>query len=293
MALKLSAAADTYKDHNLQAGKLPKQWSGGLQNCKTFNHFEVHAYNNSTFILRQSRCLHFEKPFLFLLIGTEKALLLDTGAVAHSNLAKTVQDILQDHSKKMQTKVPQLVVSHLHTHDDHTAGDKQFDKAPNLQFVKPSLEAAKDFFGIKDWPNQIAPYELGDRTIDIIPIPGHDVMSVAVYDRNTGLLLTGDSLYPGRLYINTTLQEFRDSTERLVKFTQDKPVVHILGTHIENKQKPYTDYPIHTRFQPEERALELGRAHLLELLDGLNRIDKYVDPIRFRDFTICGKYPSC
>ena len=40
--------------------------------------------------------------------------------------------------------------------------------------------------------------DLGDRIIDVIPIPGHDVLSLAYYDRQTGILLTGDGLYPGR-----------------------------------------------------------------------------------------------
>jgi glyoxylase-like metal-dependent hydrolase (beta-lactamase superfamily II) len=32
--------------------------------------------------------------------------------------------------------------------------------------------------------------------------PGHHVASIALYDRRTGNLLTGDSLYAGRLYVN-------------------------------------------------------------------------------------------
>ena len=35
----------------------------------------------------------------------------------------------------------------------------------------------------------------------MIPIPGHDVASIALYDRVTGNFMTGDSLYPGRLYV--------------------------------------------------------------------------------------------
>lgn len=60
----------------------------------------------------------------------------------------------------------------------------------------------KPFFGIAHWPEEIVPYDLGGRVLDIISIPGHDVNSIAVYDRQTGVLLTGDSLYPGRVYVN-------------------------------------------------------------------------------------------
>ena len=57
----------------------------------------------------------------------------------------------------------------------------------------------------------------------MVPIPGHSDLSVALYDRNTAILLPGDSLYPGRLYVHD-FAAFQASTERLVKFTEGKPV---------------------------------------------------------------------
>jgi len=60
-------------------------------------------------------------------------------------------------------------------------------------------------------------------------------------------------------------QAFRASVKRLVAFTRRRPVSHILGAHVENTRMPYLDYPEGTTYQPEEHALELGRAHLLEL----------------------------
>jgi hypothetical protein len=41
---------------------------------------QVHAYDESTVILRQSKTVTYEAPFLFLLFGDDRALLLDTGA---------------------------------------------------------------------------------------------------------------------------------------------------------------------------------------------------------------------
>ena len=38
---------------------------------------QVHAYDDRTVVLRQSMAVHFEAPFLFLLFGAERALLLD------------------------------------------------------------------------------------------------------------------------------------------------------------------------------------------------------------------------
>ena len=43
--------------------------------------------------------------------------------------------------------------------------------------------------------------------------------SIALYDRRTGLLLTGDTLYPGRLYVRDG-PAFAASIQRLVAFTR-------------------------------------------------------------------------
>jgi hypothetical protein len=46
--------------------------------------FQVHEYNADFYILRGSGCLHAEKPFLYLLFGSKRALLFDTGAGGES-----------------------------------------------------------------------------------------------------------------------------------------------------------------------------------------------------------------
>ena len=99
---------------------------------------------------------------------------------------------------------------------------------------------------------------------DVIPIPGHQPASIAVYDRLTGVLLTGDTFYPGRLYVRDTAA-FAESIARLVTFSMNHPVVHYLGTHIENTRTPGIDYPVGTADQPDEHDLDLRRDQLVEL----------------------------
>jgi hypothetical protein len=41
--------------------------------------FQVHALDARTYILRQNKCHNFEAPFLYLLFGEHRALLLDPG----------------------------------------------------------------------------------------------------------------------------------------------------------------------------------------------------------------------
>ena len=111
------------------------------------------------------------------------------------------------------------------------------------------LDAVRRFFGFANWPDGIVPLDLGGRVLDVIPIPGHQEASIALYDRATGILLTGDTLYPGRLYV-TDVAAFRRSIDRVIDFTKDKPVAHILGTHIEQSATPFVDYPRGTQYQP-------------------------------------------
>jgi glyoxylase-like metal-dependent hydrolase (beta-lactamase superfamily II) len=120
--------------------------------------------------------------------------------------------------------------------------------------------------------------------IDVLPIPGHDKLSLAYYDRQTGILFAGDSLYPGRLYVSD-FPAFAASTARLVEFTRGKIVTHVLGCHIEETATPYLDYPIGSMYQPDEHSLELGRGELLEL-DAVLRTMDQPRRVALRDFTV-------
>jgi len=78
------------------------------------------------------------------------------------------------------------------------------------------------------------------------------------------VLLTGDTFYPGRLYVRDTAA-FAVSIDRLARFTRSHDVAHLLGAHIEQTRTPFRDYPQGTVDQPDEHVLALGRAELFEL----------------------------
>jgi hydroxyacylglutathione hydrolase len=281
-------------------GVLPRRWISGGPDCSKQPPFHVHVYNSNLYILRESGCLHAEKPFLYLLFGAQRALLLDTGAGGEQGVSET-PDVVGAVKQAMTLwaarthKAPlPLLVGHLHSHGDHTFGDSQFAELPGTTLVPPNdVAALQAVFGIAHWPTDIGSIDLGKRVLDIVPIPGHDETSIAVYDRTTGVLLTGDTLYPGRIYINSDAEQFAQSIQRLVTFTQDKLVTHVLGTHIEQKA-PYTDYPIGTHYAPVEVDLELSYGQLLELLEATkNRRDGKIVQRAYRDFSVCGAYPEC
>lgn len=268
----------------LEPGVLPSEWRASGPNCTAMPDWQIHAYNEDFYILRESGCTHYEKPFLYLIFGSDRALLEDTGA-GDVKTAPFVMDLLVKWAKRKNRPVPPLVVVHSHGHGDHTAGDKQFQGVTGVEFVAAQIPEMQKAFGVADWPDGVGTIDLGGRILDVIPIPGHHAASVAYYDRRTGILLTGDSLYPGRLYVSD-FPAFVDSTRRLVEFSKDRPVAHILGTHIEQTNTPFVDYPRGTVYQPQEHSLDLSRANLLELYDALVRMNGKPENVALRDITV-------
>ncbi|MFN0060107.1 MAG: MBL fold metallo-hydrolase [Planctomycetota bacterium] len=250
-------------------GTLAVSWIHGSPSCASDSNppIQVHAYNDDTFILRQNKCIHYEAPFIYLLFGEEKVFMQDTGAtssLATFPLRTVVQGIIAQWLSDHGLSSIELIVTHSHGHGDHVAADGQFSGQPLTTVVGTSQTAVRNFFGITSWPDQIVSFDLGGRVVDIIPIPGHHSSHIAVYDRRTDLLLTGDTLYPGRLYISSWTS-YQASIARLVAFCATHDVSHILGTHIEMSATPGVDYPIGTTYQPNEHVLELDLSHLLEL----------------------------
>jgi len=246
-------------------GSLPAQWNIGAENCAASPQppLQVHAYEPQTFILRQNLCASFEGNFIYLLIGSDKALLIDTGAVADPKempLAKTILELLPDKDHK---KLP-LLVAHTHKHMDHRAGDPQFASLPSVQIVPIDLEGVRAFYGFTDWPNGIAHLDLGGRTVDVIPTPGHNPNHVAFYDNRTGILFSGDFLMPGRLLIEDDAAAYRESALRVVDFLKMRPLTHILGGHIELNTAGQA-YRFGSHYHPNEHRLELAREDLATL----------------------------
>jgi hydroxyacylglutathione hydrolase len=268
----------------VRTGVIPRSWQLSGPQCAANPQFQVHEYNQDLYILRESSCANFEKPFLYLLFGKQKALLLDTGA-GKTDVAQVVQTQIKDWLTRNHRESIPLVVAHTHAHRDHISGDAELKTLPLVTVVGTDPVAVQTFFGLRSWPTQVATFDLGDRILDVIPIAGHEASSVAIYDRQTGILFTGDSLYPGRLYIEDA-HAFALSIQRLVDFTHDKIVTHVLGNHIEEARTPYLDYPVGTVYQPDEHELQLGRAHLLELNEALREMNGKIARMAFRDFTI-------
>ena len=249
---------------------------------------EVYHYDQHTVILRQSKSVNYEAPFLYLLFGNDRALLLDTGATADPAkfpLRATVDQLVADWLVRHPREAYQLVVAHTHGHGDHVAGDAQFADRPATTVVSRELDAVQQYFGITGWPEQIVMFDLGGRVLDVTGSPGHHRAAITVYDRWTGFLLTGDTVLPGRLYA-FDFPQFMASLDRMVDLADSRVVTKVLGCHIEMTRQPGRDYPLGATYQPDERALEMTVAQLREIRAAARAVAGKQGVHRFDDFVI-------
>jgi hydroxyacylglutathione hydrolase len=249
-------------------GDLNVHWHPGAGDCATNPPppIQVHRYNESTFILRQNPCAHFEAPLLYLLIGDKRALLIDSGAVedeAAMPLARTIADLLP---LSNGASFP-LLVAHTHRHSDHRAGDAQLAKHLSAEIVPIELKDMMKFYGFKSWLEDTILIDLGGRVVEAIAVPGHSRDSLLFYDPSTALAFSGDFLLPGRLLVDD-IDDYRASADRAVAYLKDKPVTALLGGHIEldTNGDPFTRG---SALHPNERALALTKHDLESLPDAL------------------------
>ncbi|MEU4195428.1 MBL fold metallo-hydrolase [Kribbella sp. NPDC026611] len=248
------------------AGDLEVAWHPGWPSAKhdPAPEIQVHFYDPHTVILRQNKSVSHEAPFLFLLFGNSRALLLDTGATAdpaYFPLRRTIDQLITDWLAANPRTGYGLTIAHTHGHGDHVAGDEQFADRPDTVVVGTSVDDVIAFFGLDQWPDGAATVDLGDRVVDVLPGPGHHKAAVIFYDRYTQLLFSGDSVYPGRLYVEDW-PTFTTTIDRLVDFCATHLVSHVLGCHIEMTTTPGHDTMIGSTYQPDERPLQLTVDHL-------------------------------
>jgi hydroxyacylglutathione hydrolase len=247
-------------------------WIHGAADCQANADplLQVYRFDADTFIMRENKCYSAEGNFIYLLLGARRALLLDTGDGQDGDsllprtdlpLAQTVRGILAERQRPLD-----LVVAHTHSHGDHVAWDDAFRPEPRTTVVGLDRTSIMQTFGLSDWPDSRAVFDLGGRQLDVFPIPGHEPHHIAVYDRNTRILLTGDMLYPGVLTVPVPAwEDYRQSAARLAQFAGQNPVSLVLGAHIEAKNTPRRFYQPQTPFQPDEHVLPLGVQHVREL----------------------------
>jgi hydroxyacylglutathione hydrolase len=272
-----------------------KKWGHGSENCDASSDekIDVLAIDEKTYILRQSKCTSYEAPFIYVFVGSKRIAIIDTGATEDVNLFplfETVKAIVEkkevngnsDNIIKMSDQ--DIIILHTHSHGDHHEGDAQFEGHKNITIIEPSQDGLINGLGFTDNLAQEKIIDLGERKLTLFQIPGHQEESIAIYDEKTKWLLTGDTLYPGAIYVKNW-SIFKSSIERLVNFSEKHDVSAVLGAHIEMTMTPGEFYPIGSTYQPQESPLSLSANHIKQLHSKIKDIDEATELV-FDDFVI-------
>jgi glyoxylase-like metal-dependent hydrolase (beta-lactamase superfamily II) len=253
---------------------------------------QVQAIDDDTIVVRQSVKTNFEAPFLYLLFGKDRVLLIDTGA-GGLKVRPTIDRLIAEWQAKHGDRPIRLVIAHSHSHGDHHAGDDEFRDRPDTDLIGLAPEQVASYFHVADWPRSIVPFDLGGRIVDIIPTPGHEPAHIMVYDARTQILFSGDMLYPGRLYVPLDkFAEFQASADRLDDFAKTHPIRALLGAHIEMTTTPGADYPMRAPTHPSEHPLPLPPTVIGELRNAVDHAGPAPTIDRHADFIVYPRPPK-
>lgn len=211
--------------------------------------FEVYRVVDDVYAIYEP--FQFQEVISYLIVGERSALLFDSG-MGIGRISDVVREL---------TPLPVRVLNS-HSHIDHIGGNAEFDfvYAMDLPYTRKRSEG----FAPADVAAEVAPealcralpgdlraadyairpydidapvkdgtrIHLGGRTLQVLHIPGHTPDSIALLDRENGLLWTGDSYYPGPVWLfadETDLRAYQTSVARLAALA---PLLqHVLPAH--------------------------------------------------------------
>lgn len=235
---------------------LDMQWDPGADDCDASKQkTEAHDIDENTVAIRQNPCVDFEAPIMYLLIGSDRALLVDSGATDDPRLTAELTALVSSYLEYEDGTRTPLVVVHTHGHQDHRSGDAAFAALPDTIVAPHEGEAMRQFFGFRSWPDASAELDLGDRKIMAIAAPGHHPDHVVFFDPETQLLFTGDFLLPGRLLVDD-IEAYTYSALVMSEISASYGPTHALGAHIEMNAAGEL-YSSGSTWHPDERQVAM------------------------------------
>ena len=115
-----------------------------------------------------------------------------------------------------------------HADPDHISGNEGFDYCymhPNEEDVYRAYGGAGSILPVKD--NDII--DIGNRPLKIIFIPGHTPGSIAVLDINSRVLISGDSVQDGNIFMfrkHRNLSLYIESLKKLSMYTHEFNIIY-------------------------------------------------------------------
>jgi glyoxylase-like metal-dependent hydrolase (beta-lactamase superfamily II) len=236
--------------------------------------FDTQRINEGLYLITEPHYYWYNRANLWLIKGRDQDLLIDTGLGVAS---------LRQHIVELTDKPLLAVASHIHF--DHAGGIHEFDqRAIHLAEAQALREgdayealcaqpgwvdmehfeslpysgftAEKYTFNAAE-PTQILQegdvIDLGDRALEVLHLPGHSAGCIALYDRQSQSLFSGDVIYDGELLDElhcSDIPTYIQTYERLQKLPVDivypghyqtfgkERYLQILGEYLDRRRQP-------------------------------------------------------
>jgi len=217
------------------------------------DYFTVEQIDSQTYAISESR--YALDTYFYLLIGTERALLIDSGS-PHRDLTPIVSSL---------TNKPVTVIA-THLHFDHVGNHNRFDGVLMPDIVDLRARAAQNKFSptrheymgfiegferpqwdVVQWWTPGEMLDLGGRKVKFIHTPGHTPDSIFVWDEESKRAYMGDHGGDGKIYAflpNSSLNDYLESTARIVETLPSESLFyaghggeHTRGTPVTDMQK--------------------------------------------------------
>lgn len=212
----------------------------------------------------------------FVLEGSEKALVIDTGMTTE-NAREIVESV---------TKLP-LILVNTHADRDHIGGNAGFERF----YMSPNDEARLDEKVADGRSNRgrVIPvstgfrFDLGGRTVEVIDLPGHTPGSIALLDLEKRVLYGGDSIQAGNIYMfgeGRNLAQYIDSFDNLEPYADKFDVVY----------SSHGDFPVYPDLIPKLK--EAAQKVLNGEAQG-REIDLWGNKVLLYKFDFAGFFGEC
>lgn len=209
------------------------------------NWFTIDSIGEDTFMISEYR--HWEETHAYLLNGSERSLLIDTGL----GIENIYEEVI-----RLTDKPVTAVATHIHW--DHIGGHRYFpdfyvqeEEVSWLSggFPLPVEQVRKSVAEHCDLPEgfSVDAYEvfqgrparvlkddeiidIGGRSVNVVHTPGHSPGHMCFFEKERGWLFAGDLVYKGTLfayYPSTDPQAYRTSLERVSAL----PVTRVFPGH--------------------------------------------------------------
>lgn len=198
---------------------------------QTKNWHEVERLNDNTWLIVEGEVIN-----CYLLTGSERALLIDTGN-GMGDIGRVVRGL---------TSLP-VIVALTHNHCDHAGGRGWFDSPAHVHEADMGLSSkilssrlasrvlAAKWTTAKDFPEQPfdagytamtdgVVFELGGRSVSVIHMPGHTRGSVVFLDDRYKMMFAGDNLSHSDLWMHlpgaVSVEEWIPTARRILKLSE-------------------------------------------------------------------------